>query len=163
MKFLATIALLATAVAAAPAEKLFQLKSAGASNSSHNDIYLSIGRGAVPDPLNSEAIFATRAPSHAASFYLANSTIYWNGPTTGAPYALDLINVPGKPYTIHHILCLHLILTITGVRKERAQISVKPTTGSKGFSITPEGVQGPSETWDGWLCKLFFHGMQDSS
>jgi hypothetical protein len=41
-----------------------------------------------------------------------------------------------------------------GVRKERAQISVDPTTGSKGFSITPEGVKGPSETWDGWLCKL---------
>lgn len=96
MKFLATIALLATAVAAAPAEKLFQLKSAGASNSSHNDIYISIGRGAAPDPLNSEAIFATRAASHAPSFYLANSTIYWNGPTTSGPYALDLINVPGK-------------------------------------------------------------------
>ncbi|KAJ5348346.1 uncharacterized protein MYU51_015151 [Penicillium brevicompactum] len=131
MNFLATVALLATAAAAAPAEKLFNLKTSGASNSTHNDLYLSVGRGVVPDPLNSEAVFAGAAANRAATFYFANSTIFWSG-STSAPYALDLINVEG-------------------VRKERAQISVDPTHGSKGFSITPEGVKGPSETWEGWL------------
>jgi hypothetical protein len=153
MKFFATVALLATAVAAAPAEKLFNLKTSGASNSTHNDLYLSVGRGIVPDPLNSEAIFAGVASNRAASFYFANSTIYWNAPSTSAPYALDLINVPGKP---HPISPIHgTSLTNPGVRKERAQISVDPTTGSTGFSVTSEGVQGPSDSWDGWLCKLF--------
>jgi hypothetical protein len=96
MKFFATIALLATAVAAAPAEKLFNLKTSGASNSTHNDLYLSVGRGVVPDPLNSEAVFAGAASNRAASFYFVNSTIYWNTGSTQAPYALDLINVEGK-------------------------------------------------------------------
>jgi hypothetical protein len=98
MKFLATVALLATAVAAAPAEKLFNLKTSGATNSSHNDLYLSVGRGVVPDPLNSEAVFAGAAVNRAASFYFVNSTIFWSaGANTQAPYALDLINVEGKP------------------------------------------------------------------
>lgn len=95
MKFLATVALLATAAAAAPAEKLFNLKTSGASNSTHNGLYLSVGRGVVPDPLNSEAIFAGAAANRAATFYFANSTIYWSA-STDAPYALDLINVEGK-------------------------------------------------------------------
>ncbi|CAG8297193.1 unnamed protein product [Penicillium salamii] len=132
MKFLTTVALLATTALAAPADKLFNLKTSGASNSTHNDLYLSVGRGVVPDPLNSEAVFAGAAANRAATFYFANSTIYWSASSTSAPYALDLINVDGA-------------------RKERAQISVDPTTGSKGFSITPEGVKGPSSTWDGWL------------
>ncbi|CAG7953258.1 unnamed protein product [Penicillium olsonii] len=131
MKFLTSVALLATAAVAAPSDKLFNLKTSGASNSTHNDLYLTVGRGVVPDPLNSEAVFSGVAANRAATFYFANSTIYWNAHSS-APYALDLINVDG-------------------VRKERAQISVDPTHGSKGFSITPEGVKGPSETWEGWL------------
>lgn len=97
MKFLATVALLATTALAAPADKLFNLKTSGASNSTHNDLYLSVGRGVVPDPLNSEAVFAGAAANRAATFYFANSTIYWSASSTSAPYALDLINVDGKP------------------------------------------------------------------
>ncbi|KAJ5503249.1 hypothetical protein N7463_006123 [Penicillium fimorum] len=130
MKFFAT-ALLATAVAAAPAEKLFNLKTSGASNSSHNDLYLSVGHGLISDPLNSEAVFAGAPASHAAAFSFANGTILLDT-ETNSPWALDLINVKG-------------------VRKERAQISVKPTHGSKGFTIRRHGVEGPSGTWDGWL------------
>lgn len=154
MKFLTSVALLATAAVAAPSDKLFNLKTSGASNSTHNDLYLTVGRGVVPDPLNSEAVFSGVAANRAATFYFANSTIYWNAHSS-APYALDLINVDGKPDPDpdpkHK-------LTDAGVRKERAQISVDPTHGSKGFSITPEGVKGPSETWEGWLCKssLFY-------
>jgi hypothetical protein len=96
MKFLTTVALLATAVAAVPAEKLFNLKTSGATNSSHNDLYLSVGRGVINDPLNSEAVFAGAAANRAASFYFVNSTIFWNAAGTKAPWALDLINV-GKP------------------------------------------------------------------
>ena len=97
MKFLAAVAILATAVAAAPSEKLFNLKTSGATNSSHNDLYLSVGRGIVPDPLNSEAVFSGAPVNRAASFYFLNSTIYWNaGSNTKAPWALDLINVEGK-------------------------------------------------------------------
>ncbi|KAJ5228557.1 hypothetical protein N7489_009265 [Penicillium chrysogenum] len=131
MKFFATVALLATAVAAAPSEKLFNLKTSGASNSSHNDLYLSVGHGLISDPLNSEAVFSGAPASRAAAFSFVNGTIVLDTETK-APWTLDLINVEG-------------------VRKERAQISVNPTHGSKGFSIGRHGVQGPSETWDGWL------------
>ncbi|KXG53800.1 uncharacterized protein PGRI_008500 [Penicillium griseofulvum] len=130
MKFFATVALLATAVAAAPSEKLFNLKTSGASNSSHNDLYLSVGHGLISDPLNSEAVF-TGAPNRAAAFSFVNGTILLET-DNNSPWALDLINV-------------------IGVRKERAQISVKPTHGSKGFTIGRHGVEGPSQTWDGWL------------
>ncbi|KAJ5498256.1 hypothetical protein N7453_007307 [Penicillium expansum] len=131
MKFFATVALLATAVAAAPSPKLFNLKTSGASNSSHNDLYLSVGHGLVSDPLNNEAIFSGAPASRAAVFSFVNGTIVLDTETK-APWALDLINVGG-------------------VRKERAQISINPTRGSKGFSIGRHGVEGPSETWDGWL------------
>ncbi|OQE39073.1 hypothetical protein PENCOP_c007G04262 [Penicillium coprophilum] len=131
MKFFATVALLATAVAAAPSEKLFNLKTSGASNSSHNDLYLSVGHGLISDPLNSEAVFAGAPASRAAAFSFVNGTILLNT-DNNSPWALDLINVKG-------------------IRKERAQISVKPTHGSKGFTIGRHGVEGPSETWDGWL------------
>ncbi|CAI7660332.1 unnamed protein product [Penicillium palitans] len=131
MKFFATVALLATAVAAAPSAKLFNLKTSGASNSSHNDLFLSVGHGLISDPLNSEAIFSGAPASRAAAFSFVNGTIILDTETK-APWALDLINVEG-------------------VRKERAQISINPTHGSKGFSVDRHGVQGPSETWDGWL------------
>ncbi|KAJ5207032.1 hypothetical protein N7491_002337 [Penicillium cf. griseofulvum] len=131
MKFFATVALLATAVVAAPSEKLFNLKTSGASNSSHNDLYLSVGHGLISDPLNSEAVFAGAPASRAAAFSFVNGTILLET-QNNSPWALDLINV-------------------IGVRKERAQISVKPTHGSKGFTIGPHGVEGPSQTWDGWL------------
>ncbi|KAJ5788375.1 hypothetical protein N7457_003365 [Penicillium paradoxum] len=134
MKFFATIALLATAVAAAPSERLFSLKTSGASNSSHNDLYLSVGRGIINDPLNNEAVFAGATADRAAVFTFANGSIILDVKTRGSnePWRLDLINVEG-------------------VRKERAQISIKPTHGSRGFSNSPEGIKGPSETWDGWL------------
>jgi hypothetical protein len=94
MKFFATVALLATAVAAAPSEKLFNLKTSGASNSSHNDLYLSVGHGLISDPLNSEAVF-TGAPSRAAAFSFVNGTILLET-DNNSPWALDLINVIGK-------------------------------------------------------------------
>ncbi|KAJ5824259.1 hypothetical protein N7447_006599 [Penicillium robsamsonii] len=130
MKFFAT-ALLATAVAAIPSEKLFNLKTSGASNSSHNDLYLSIGHGLISDPLNSEAVFAGAPASRAAAFSFVNGTILLDT-ETNSPWTLNLINVKD-------------------VRKERAQISVKPTHGSRGFTVGRHGVEGPSETWDGWL------------
>ncbi|KAJ5486201.1 hypothetical protein N7530_000501 [Penicillium desertorum] len=129
MKFFATVALLATAVAAAPSEKLFNLKTSGASNSSHNDLYLSVGHGLISDPLNSEAVFSGAPASRAAAFSFVNGTIVLDTETK-APLDSRLDQ---------------------RVRKERAQISVNPTRGSKGFSIGRHGVQGPSETWDGWL------------
>ncbi|KAJ5142945.1 uncharacterized protein N7515_001732 [Penicillium bovifimosum] len=134
MKFFSTIALLATAVAAVPSDKLFNLKTTGASNSSHNDLYLSVGRGILHDPLNSEAVFSGVPASHAAAFSFTNGTIILNTPsnTTKVPWTLDLINVEGA-------------------RKERAQISIKPTHGSHGFTFGREGLKGPSATWDGWL------------
>ncbi|CAI7662519.1 unnamed protein product [Penicillium glandicola] len=131
MKFLATVALLATAVAAAPADKLFNLKTSGASNSSHNDLYLSVGHGLVSDPLNIEAVFSGANASSAAAFSFVNGTIILETGTTTAWY-LDLINVGGA-------------------REERAQVSVMPTEGSQGFSVTRQGLQGPSDIWDGWL------------
>ncbi|KAJ5964470.1 uncharacterized protein N7479_004346 [Penicillium vulpinum] len=131
MKFFATVALLATAVAAAPSQRLFNLKTSGASNSSHNDLYISVGHGLISDPLNSEAVFSGPSANRAAAFSFVNGTILLDTESK-APWALDLINV-------------------AGVRKERAQISVKPTHGSKGFSVSRQGVEGPSETWDGWL------------
>ncbi|KAJ6080034.1 hypothetical protein N7467_009787 [Penicillium canescens] len=132
MKFLATIALLASAVAAAPAEKLFNLKTSGAANSTHNDLYLSVGRGIINDPLNNEALFAGAPAKRAATFYVNNGTIRWDSGDASTPWALDLIKV-------------------NGVRKERAQVSVDPTTGSKGFTIGPKGLQGPASSWGGWL------------
>ncbi|EKV16004.1 hypothetical protein PDIG_23590 [Penicillium digitatum PHI26] len=131
MKFFATVALLTTTVAAGPSEKLFNLKTSGASNSSHNNLYLSVGHGLISDPLNNEAIFSGAPASRAAAFSFVNGTVLLDTQTT-APWALDLINVEG-------------------VRKERAQISIKPTHGSKGFSVGHHGIEGPSETWDGWL------------
>ncbi|KAJ6175822.1 hypothetical protein N7485_002736 [Penicillium canescens] len=136
MKFLATIALLASAVAAAPAEKLFNLKTSGAANSTHNDLYLSVGRGIINDPLNNEALFAGAPAKRAATFYVNNGTIRWDSGDASTPWALDLIKV-------------------NGVRKERAQVSVDPTTGSKGFTIGPKGLQGPASSWGGWLCMCY--------
>ncbi|KGO69544.1 hypothetical protein PITC_000420 [Penicillium italicum] len=95
MKFFAAVALLATAVAAAPSSKLFNLKTSGASNSSHNDLYLSVGHGLISDPLNSEAIFSGAPASLAAAFSFVNGTIILDTETK-APWALDLINVEGK-------------------------------------------------------------------
>ncbi|KAJ5543181.1 hypothetical protein N7535_005610 [Penicillium sp. DV-2018c] len=143
MKFLSTIALLATAVAAIPSTKPFNLVTSGASNSSHNGLYLTVGRGLLHDPLNSEAVFSGVPASHAASFSFTNGTIILNTPTNSTvPWTLDLINVEGA-------------------RKERAQISIKPTHGSHGFTNGPEGVKGPSATWDGWLwCPTDFQAGQ---
>lgn len=95
MKFFASVALLATAVAAAPSAKLFNLKTSGASNSSHNDLFLSVGHGLISDPLNSEAIFSGAPASSAAAFSFVNGTIVLDTETK-APWVLDLINVEGK-------------------------------------------------------------------
>jgi hypothetical protein len=161
MKFLATVALLATAVAAVPSDKLFNLMTSGASNSSHNGLYLTVGRGIIHDPLNSEAVFSGVPASHAAAFSFTNGSIILNTPAnTTVPWTLDLINVEGKPILRQlKWIVLSRILNanddcVIGVRKERAQISIKPTHGSHGFTIGPEGVKGPSATWDGWLCKF---------
>ncbi|CDM26848.1 hypothetical protein DTO013E5_6959 [Penicillium roqueforti] len=141
MKFFATVALLATAVAAAPSQKLFNLRTSGSSNSSHNDLYLSVGHGLASDPLNSEAVFSGASASNAAAFSFINGTIILDTEAK-SPWTLDLISVEGT-------------------RKGRAQISVKPTSGSGGFSISRQGVQGPSEIWDGWLwCPTNFEAGQ---
>ena len=140
MKFLATVALLATAAAAAPAEKLFNLKTSGASNSTHNDLYLSVGRGVVPDPLNSEAVFAGAAANRAATFYFANSTIFWSG-STSAPYALDLINVEGKSGSIptHSLLtCTNKHRCSQGARPDQR----RPHSRLKGLLYHPRGREG---------------------
>ncbi|KAG0156417.1 hypothetical protein PDIDSM_3595 [Penicillium digitatum] len=136
MKFFATVALLTTTVAAGPSEKLFNLKTSGASNSSHNNLYLSVGHGLISDPLNNEAIFSGAPASRAAAFSFVNGTVLLDTQTT-APWALDLINVEG-------------------VRKERAQISIKPTHGSKGFSVGHQASRDPVRPgMDGFAGQLF--------
>lgn len=98
MKLFATVALLATAVAAVPSGKLFNLKTSGASNSSHNGLYLSVGRGIIHDPLNSEAVFSGVPASRASAFSFTNGSIVLEvqEKDNEAPFKLDLINVPGK-------------------------------------------------------------------
>lgn len=100
MKFFATVALLTTTVAAGPSEKLFNLKTSGASNSSHNNLYLSVGHGLISDPLNNEAIFSGAPASRAAAFSFVNGTVLLDTQTT-APWALDLINVEGTIFLVY--------------------------------------------------------------
>ncbi|OQE16651.1 hypothetical protein PENSTE_c023G09232 [Penicillium steckii] len=128
MKFITSLALLATAttITASPVQKIFNLVSSGASDESRNGLYLSTQH---EDPLNSKAVF--REKSDAADFYFVNGTVRWDAPN-GAPYAIALIsgsNVQGD-----------------------VGISVSPTTGSEGFSLT-SGKELKTDNGDfgGWL------------
>lgn len=87
MKFL-SLALFAAATSAGPVQKLFNLQTSGASNISHNGLYLSTQS---IDPLNSDAVFRGRDAKDATTgtFFLVNDTVRWEA-QNGAPYALTL-------------------------------------------------------------------------
>lgn len=87
MKLL-SLALFAATATAGPVQKLFNLQTTGASNSSRNGLYLSTQS---IDPLNSDAVFRGRnaKDSTTGTFYLANGTVRWEAQNR-APYALAL-------------------------------------------------------------------------
>ncbi|KAE8377503.1 hypothetical protein BDV26DRAFT_263381 [Aspergillus bertholletiae] len=126
MKFFASIALLALAATAIPAPRIFNLVSSSASDESHNGLYLSTQH---VDPLNSRAVF--RDVADAAEFYLLDETVRYNAPN-GAPYALALVSSDNA--------------------KGEVDISVSPTSGNAGFSLTHGDILVTgNEKWDGWL------------
>ncbi|CAI7601849.1 unnamed protein product [Penicillium manginii] len=128
MKFVTSLALLATAavVSASPVQKIFNLVTSGASDDSNNGLYLSTEH---EDPLNSKAVF--REKTDAADFYFTNGTVRYDAPN-GAPYAIALI--PGEN------------------QQGDVEISVSPTTGSRGFRLTSEKqLKTSNKDFGGWL------------
>jgi hypothetical protein len=131
MKFVTSLAILATAaaVSASPVQKIFNLVTSGASDDSNNGLYLSTEH---EDPLNSKAVF--REKTDAADFYFTNGTVRYDAPN-GAPYAIALI--PGED------------------QQGDVEISVSPTTGSRGFRLTSEKqLKTSNKDFGGWLGKL---------
>jgi hypothetical protein len=128
MKFLTTF-LVATAASAAPLEKMFNLVTSGASNSSNNGLYVTTES---TGPLNSNAVLSTK--SEAASFYLSNSTVHYEAPN-GAPWAMALVS--------------------GSAHDEPVEVSVDPTTGSGGFKLAANGTLSTTQaSWGGWLGKF---------
>ncbi|KAJ5090578.1 hypothetical protein N7532_009262 [Penicillium argentinense] len=137
MKFVTNLALLATAtsVAAGPVQKIFNIVTSGATDDSNNGLYLSTQR---VDPLNSNAVF--RAQEDAADFYVVNDTIRYDAPNK-APYAIALVS-GSEP-------------------QGDVEISVSPTTGSEGFSLTSEKkVKTSQQNFGGWLVCDGENGVQ---
>lgn len=134
MKSLAGLTLLATAAAAGPVEKLFNLVTTGASNSSHNGLYLSTQ---TTGPLNSNAVF--RDPATAATFYISGSTVRYQAPN-GAPWAMALVERQDV--------------------KGPMEVSVSPSSGSTGFAVASNGSLSVSgQNWGGWLGELIPPGL----
>lgn len=130
MKHLTSIALLATAATASPVEKLFNLVTSGASNSSHNGLYVTTQ---TTGPLNSNAVFGTAAT--ASTFYVNNGTVHYEA-SNGAPWEMALVQSQ----------CV----------KGPVEVSVSPTTGSEGFALASNGTLSvPGQKWGGWLGKSF--------
>lgn len=130
MKFATSLALLATAttVAASPVQKIFNLVTSSASDDSNNGLYLSTQH---VDPLNSNAVFREKAD--AADFYVVNDTIRYDAPN-GAPYAIALVSGTELQGDV--------------------EISVSPSTGSEGFSLTSEmNLDTSNDNFGGWLGK----------
>lgn len=131
MKYLTsfTLALLTTTTTAIPVEKLFNLVTSNASNTSHNGLYVSTQ---TDGPLNSNAVLGSAAI--ASTFYLSNKTLHYEAPN-GAPWEMALVQSQSV--------------------KGPVEVSVSPTTGSEGFGFDGEGrlVVG-GQTWGGWLGKL---------
>lgn len=129
MKFL--VALLVTAASASPVEKLFNLVTSGASNSSHNGLYVTTQS---TGPLSSNAVFGPAAA--ASTFFARNETLHYEAPN-GGPWEMALVeskNVKGA-----------------------VEVSVSPTTGSEGFVVASNGTLLVSgQTWGGWLGKWCF-------
>lgn len=132
MKFVTSLALLATAttINASPVQKIFNLVTSGASDDANNGLHLSTQH---VDPLNSKAVF--REQADAADFYVENDTVRYDAPN-GAPYAIALVSGSDLQGDV--------------------EISVSPTTGSEGFSLTSEKQLDTSNSdFGGWLGKLF--------
>ncbi|KAJ5966485.1 hypothetical protein N7481_013199 [Penicillium waksmanii] len=128
MKFVNSLALLATAtaVSASPVQKIFNLVTSGASDASNNGLYLTTEH---VDPLNSKAVF--REKTDAADFYVVNGTVRYDA-SNGAPYAIALVSGEDLQGDV--------------------EISVSPTTGSEGFSLTSEKeLQTSNKDFGGWL------------
>jgi hypothetical protein len=133
MKLLASLAPLAIAVTASPVQNIFSLVSSGASDDSHNGLYLSTQH---TDPLNSNAVF--RDAGDAADYYLINGTVRYDAPN-GAPYALALVSGDDVQGDV--------------------EISVSPSSGSTGFSLTSDNTLATvNEHWGGWLGKFMCLG-----
>lgn len=131
MKLVTSFALLATAtaVSASPVQKIFNLVTSGASDNSNNGLYLSTEH---VDPLNSKAVF--RDPTDAADFYIVNGTVRYDAPN-GAPYAIALVSGEDLQGDV--------------------EVSVSPTTGSEGFSLTGEKeLETSNQAFGGWLGKF---------
>lgn len=131
MKYLTTLALLATTTTAVPVEKLFNLVTSNASNTAHNGLYV----GTQADgPLNSNAILGSAAT--AATFYLDNGALHYEAPN-GAPWEMALVRSQSV--------------------KGPVEVSVSPTTGSEGFGLDGDGrLVASGKTFGGWLGKLVF-------
>lgn len=126
MKCFAALTFLATTATAIPVEKLFNLVTSSASNTTRNGLYVSTQS---TGPLNSNAILGTAAI--ASTFFLGNGRLHYEAPN-GAPWEMALVssqNVRGP-----------------------VEVSVSPTTGSEGFDVDGEGrLIVPGQAWGGWL------------
>ncbi|KAE8403214.1 hypothetical protein BDV37DRAFT_250910 [Aspergillus pseudonomiae] len=126
MKFFTSVVFLAATATASPIPRTFNLVSSSASDESHNGLYLSTQH---VDPLNSKAVF--RDTADAAEFYLLDGTVRYNAPN-GAPYALALVS--GDEV------------------QSEVDVSVSPSSGSTGFSLTSDDtLVTDNENWGGWL------------
>lgn len=88
MKFLSCFALLATAAAASPVQKIFYLKTSGAANSDHNGLYMSTYH---MSPDTSDAVFV-KSTNYAQSFYVNNGTLTLEVDNS-FPWAMELITI----------------------------------------------------------------------
>lgn len=130
MRLFTSIALLAvaTTTTAIPVEKLFNLVTSSAFNTSINGLFVTTQS---TGPLNSNAIFGTAAT--ASTFFLQDQTVHYEAPN-GAPWEMALVMSQGV--------------------RGPVEVSVSPTTGSQGFVIGQNGtlaVEG--QGWGGWLGK----------
>ncbi|KAJ5099374.1 hypothetical protein N7532_006375 [Penicillium argentinense] len=159
MKFLSTLALLvatATATPVARSTKEFHLKTSGAQNEAHNDLYLQTyhtGAG-----LN-DAVF-TKGSDKASPVYFngtqalvdLQSEFPWGIVATGDT------NYAGKYHGSRPDLEMYALITFDGLAWEPVEINAGG--GSNGFAIK-EGkfVWSEQNGFGGWLACDWYHGV----
>lgn len=89
MKSLTCLALLATAAAGSPVQKIFNLETSGAANSEHNGLYLSTYH---TSPDTSDAVFVKNVQD-AQSFYVNNNGTVTLEVTSSLQRAIELITI----------------------------------------------------------------------
>ncbi|KAJ5604907.1 hypothetical protein N7510_010061 [Penicillium lagena] len=134
MQFL-TLALLATAAAASPMEKVFNLKTFDATDPKFNNLYLSTYH---VSPTISDAVL--QGTKEAQMFHYNNGTVVMD---VKSPLKWELE-----------------LITVNEAEWNPVQVNVNAGAGGKGFSVPKTGLEGAkSQEFGGWLACDWYHGV----